>query len=1097
MKIRDYLKKFVFLKIVFLLIRYLITLINIVIGCFVLSILVDKIFPLPIIVFHIYWFFIIFVCLVFFANLLYRIITTCIHPHVILQEELQKNNFLQHKDDFINAYLLEKLLETPQPNFSVELATKFVEDIKNVLSKANIAKIVGLDKVKKVIPLNIVLLAIIYILYYASPQLIRPSIHKIIFTRKPEILGLYISPGNIKVQYGSFCEIKVSVDKEYEMYVPSLFLKTKNTKKFIKFNFDKIEQISGRKVYRYKISSVEEEIFYKIKFRGVFSKTYLIQPIVLPEIIDFNITVEPPRYTGLKPYKIKSFAETKCLKGSNIKFVCETNKDIVCAYANIYGEKTKLLIDEKDKKKFYGNFVAKYSSDIWFELYDTEGLVNYGSTKYKIYVVEDKPPKIEIVSPEDDVVVMLNSVVPIVYSVKDDISINKVEFVYKIQNKTELKTICVKKYPYKTLESIDEFLFDLSKLKLDYGDVITYHLVVYDNGYKSDITKENKIEIFSYEQQHQSIQKEIQKFVDKTTEILGKEIELYDKLTQLTTQQIDELGELYKKHKQMSKEFEFLNSLLSSLLEKMSFDPYTSVDTYTEFKNLSFNLDNIVNNINPQLLENLQKQNLSYASKLQQQIIDFLERATMLSQEVVKQQNMENVASSINDVSSISKQLLDTLKTLSDKLSKEDLTKLENLLNEIADKLKKISELLSSMPQKLPEDFVNRREIKNLDFVSPMQTIQNIFNAISKGDINTAIGLAQQLLNQLDSLSKIITETTSQLLNRSNTYLEEQIKNLVNKLDKLISQQQYIYEETKKINEYRIQQVISYQQRMLEYIKTKIKEVLQQIEYLLTIKSLKSEPFYTLFQNNSILVSEYLKTILSEFDKKQLVQTPKLIKDSVSLWQQNWNIVEKEQNVDQHVLDTIKKVKVLLEELEKIINEEPKIDYPKSLIDTNMSLYDKQNKLAKDDTEEFINDLKQLGRKSFIVSLEEINNIVQAQDEMFSSAESLNGFQFPDALQHQNQALNNLLSLKNNLVSKQQQIQQLAQQLGQPMASQIQLKNMPSGKIGVLTGRVLLPSAKDYKPPKELREDIIKSLSENYPEEIKKVVEEYYRMLLK
>jgi len=207
-------------------------------------------------------------------------------------------------------------------------------------------------------------------------------------------------------------------------------------------------------------------------------------------------------------------------------------------------------------------------------------------------------------------------------------------------------------------------------------------------------------------------------------------------------------------------------------------------------------------------------------------------------------------------------------------------------------------------------------------------------------------------------------------------------------------------------------------------------------------------------------------------------------------------MVEKEQNLGQQILILTKQVGTMLEELDKLINGELQIEYPKSLVDKNNSLYTKQGELA-DETENFIIDLKQLGRKSFIITSEDINFVVQAQNEMYNSASSLNNQKFPSALQHQNQALNNLLSLKNNLSSKQQLIQQVAQQVGQPVGSTLQLKNLPGGKTGVLSGRVLLPSVKDYIPPKELREDIIKSLSERYPEELQKFVEEYYKMLLK
>jgi hypothetical protein len=271
---------------------------------------------------------------------------------------------------------------------------------------------------------------------------------------------------------------------------------------------------------------------------------------------------------------------------------------------------------------------------------------------------------------------------------------------------------------------------------------------------------------------------------------------------------------------------------------------------------------------------------------------------------------------------------------------------------------------------------------------------------------------------------------------------------------------------------------------------------MKQIEQLMVVESLISKSFYNVFRNNCVLVTEKLRFILSEIEKKRLIQTSQLLKEAIVLWQQNVNFVEKEQNVDQQVLMLAKQIEISLEELDKIINEEPEIEYPKNVIEKNIELYDKQNTLA-NETGEFIDSLKQLGRKSFLITLEDINLAVQAQDEMFFSASALNKLEIPQAVQHQNYALNNLLALKNNLATKQQVLQQVAQQVGQPMGSTLQLKNVPGGKTGVLTGRVVLPSAKDYVPPRELREDIIKSLSERYPEELKKIIEKYYKMLLK
>ena len=56
---------------------------------------------------------------------------------------------------------------------------------------------------------------------------------------------------------------------------------------------------------------------------------------------------------------------------------------------------------------------------------------------------------------------------------------------------------------------------------------------------------------------------------------------------------------------------------------------------------------------------------------------------------------------------------------------------------------------------------------------------------------------------------------------------------------------------------------------------------------------------------------------------------------------------------------------------------------------------------------------------------------------------------------------------------------------------------MPGGVLGTVDGRIKMPAEKDYKPPKEFREDIMDSLKEKMPEKDKDEVEEYYRKLLR
>jgi len=1101
MTIKDYFSKIIKLRMIFLILRFLITSINTIIGLFILSVLIDKIFPLPIVVFHIYWFFILIAILLFFVNLIIRVVELKLKPYNYLRNAITKFIKFDKIDDIINAYFLEEKLISPEElNFSPELANKFIEKVKKQILKISPSKIVDFDKIKKVLPFNLVLIGLFFILYSFPPYALRVNVSKILFTRKPEILGIFISPKNIKVHYRESCEIKVIVEKDYEIYTPVLFIKTKTSNKFYKVNFEQVSYLGGRKVHKYKIKSVEEKIYYKIKFRGIYSKVFIIEPIVYPEISELKIIVEPPSYTKMPIYEITSFNETKYLYGSKVKFKGRTNKDIEEVYLVLSNKKKQLNIEE-DKKSFYGDFITKENAEIWFEIIDSEKLSNLNNiTKYKINVVMDAPPQIEILSPQDELMVEPNSIIPIVFSCKDDISVSNVDFVYKIKDNE--KKLNIKQYAQPTKEIIDEYRFDLGKITLNFGDIVEYYLIVYDNdtilGPKYNISSVNKIEIFSYEKQNKMIKEEVGKFNEYLLKILSKEIELKDNLLKISTTHFDsyELEKLINSHLDTKDCFKIMENMLSSILDKMTNDPYTSFDTYFEFKNMFSSIEEIKNNVLPSLISGLKNKDFELSKSLQEQIINYLQQMSILSEEILKKQNMQNVAKMAKDMKGLTSDLVNTLENTSD-VSDEEIKKLNNILKEIEEKIKKIYDMMKNNPKTLPDDFINQSDIKTLDFASPMDMISQIYNFLSKKDINSATALAKKLLAQIDNLFKSINEISSNILASENLELNKELQDLLFNLDKIIVQQEKIYQDTKEIDNYRISEFLKQQEKLISKIVENLNYTITKIDFVLNLSELDDFDKKDFYKYNAVQTKNKLKNILSEITEGKVVYSSSLIKEAYNIWSENLKSVE---SLNKKVNDVLfKDTKTIFEEIDKLnelLNFEPKIEYKEVVVNKKLKVLDEQGKLVSE-TEIFRENLKSFGKKSFLISPEDIVVTNQAILEMKSSKEYLEKQNFPSALKNQNTAINLLMELKNKFNNKQLELQQVSNSIGKPMGESIQYKHIKSGKFGTLIGRVLLPSAKDYVPPKELREDIIKSLSEKYPQEVEKLIQQYYRELLK
>ena len=52
-----------------------------------------------------------------------------------------------------------------------------------------------------------------------------------------------------------------------------------------------------------------------------------------------------------------------------------------------------------------------------------------------------------------------------------------------------------------------------------------------------------------------------------------------------------------------------------------------------------------------------------------------------------------------------------------------------------------------------------------------------------------------------------------------------------------------------------------------------------------------------------------------------------------------------------------------------------------------------------------------------------------------------------------------------------------------------------TGSRGTASGKVRLPKAEDYKPPKEFREELLRSLKEKYPDIYEDIIHKYFKRL--
>ena len=113
------------------------------------------------------------------------------------------------------------------------------------------------------------------------------------------------------------------------------------------------------------------------------------------------------------------------------------------------------------------------------------------------------------------------------------------------------------------------------------------------------------------------------------------------------------------------------------------------------------------------------------------------------------------------------------------------------------------------------------------------------------------------------------------------------------------------------------------------------------------------------------------------------------------------------------------------------------------------------------------------------------------------------------AIPPEQQALERLRNVQNSLQQAMQQMAQRGQMMGMSMPMLRQIGRLPGmmpqpgtnrfsgGVAGTSVRNFQLPDKQAYKVPRMFREDIMEALKEGYPERYKKLIEQYYRNIVR
>ncbi|MEM8526503.1 MAG: DUF4175 family protein [Bacteroidota bacterium] len=404
-------------------------------------------------------------------------------------------------------------------------------------------------------------LMLLIVILFAAPSLIKDSTTRLINNGKkyerPAPFHFTVEEDGLQVvQYQDF-PLTVKVDGE--VLPNEVFINVDN----YQYRLTK----EDANTFTYRFSNVQKDTEFKLLSSGISSEEYTLDVLKKPNLLDFEVKLDYPKYTQQKDESLNSVGDIVVPIGTNIDWIFDAqNADAIDIDFSSADEitPTKRLSNESftyKKKALKGESYKLYISN--------KDLPNADSVSYSISVIGDKYPAISV---ERFVDSTNQELLYFVGDASDDYGLLSLSFNYQIKNtkgeESELQTFKLSKPAGKQIEY--DHQFDLQELDLKPGDQVNYYFEVYDNdGVNGSKSARTNLMLFSVptveeyeamaEENDEEIKDNLKKSLEESRKLQEDMKKMREKMLQkkeLDWQDKKELEKLLERQKELEKQME-------------------------------------------------------------------------------------------------------------------------------------------------------------------------------------------------------------------------------------------------------------------------------------------------------------------------------------------------------------------------------------------------------------------------------------------------------------------------------------------------------------------------------------------------------------
>jgi hypothetical protein len=524
-------------------------------------------------------------------------------------------------------------------------------------------------------------------------------------------------------------------------------------------------------------------------------------------IENINLTFNFPAYTELKSNNVEnSDGKVQVLPGTEVIVKGKPDSSIAGAELLLNG-KDEFIMSETEGGYFSGQFIAREEGFYQFRIKTSNGEKILLPQEYSVTLDRDTPPRIKIFLANPKPLYYMTDNVQFFYESFDDYGVHTIELVSTVNGEIKRKTIKTAKNTPNELKG--QFKWSLGADGFNPGDKVQYYLEALDN---DNVTGPNvgQSEIFSFEIFDE--QKKRRDLLAIQDELLEKMIDLLAENLVIKMASFNESPQgRIKLKKVLASNADQLINIIS--IAKSIRDQASKVESFpkayitlldniiTNFRKIRSRQINAMDQISSQIIKtSTTGLNFPPFEKINSNMVSRLETNILFLIKIITRERFNQVKTMDEDIEKLTESLRDAFDKATNKKTPLNETQIQSTIDKIKETLQKIMDQLSRQNQSMPDEFLNPSSLENISIDNLSAALEKMKDLISKGKVEEAKKLMEELTEELNALSRQLDDAAGQREDMVDMELLRKLDESLLEVLKLEKEQKKVLKKTTAIN---------------------------------------------------------------------------------------------------------------------------------------------------------------------------------------------------------------------------------------------------------------------------------------------------------